>query len=139
MNISFYREIHIKFEFLFDWIIYTKVTWPFPSFFFIPKNLLQHDIVSFYVPLDALCFENMMFYIFLYFQLYLLQNFDLEQLDTFNSVFPWSMIESSKKSSSSSPGHQSSKLLQEKVIIFILILIHVPYFIVNFMVTGKKF
>lgn len=54
-------------------------------------------------------------YLFMYyvlFQLYLLQNFDLEHTDTFNSVFPWSMIEDSKKSS---PGHQSSKLLQEKV------------------------
>ncbi|CAG2224244.1 VPS54 [Mytilus edulis] len=45
-------------------------------------------------------------------KLYLLQNFDLEHTDTFNSVFPWSMIEDSKKSS---PGHQSSKLLQEKL------------------------
>lgn len=45
-------------------------------------------------------------------KLYLLQNFDLEQTDTFNSVFPWSMIEDSKKAS---PGHQSSKLLQEKL------------------------
>ena len=55
---------------------------------------------------------KILIFVFDLFQLYMLQNFDLKHPDTFNSVFPWSLIEDSKKAS---PGHQSSKLLQEKV------------------------
>lgn len=52
------------------------------------------------------------------FQLFLLPNFQLDNTDTFNAVFPWQQIESknhSKLSSPTSSGPQSSKLLQEKV------------------------
>ena len=47
------------------------------------------------------------------FQLFLLPNFNLENPDTFNAVFPWTQVEESKNTQ---PGtRHSSKLLQEKV------------------------
>ncbi|XP_045182088.2 vacuolar protein sorting-associated protein 54-like [Mercenaria mercenaria] len=46
-------------------------------------------------------------------KLFLLPNFNLENLDTFNAVFPWTQVEESKINQ---PGtRQSSKLLQEKL------------------------
>lgn len=42
----------------------------------------------------------------------MLSNFDLENTDTFNAVFPWTQVEECQKNGGSS---QSSKLLQEKV------------------------
>ncbi|XP_062586622.1 vacuolar protein sorting-associated protein 54-like isoform X2 [Saccostrea cucullata] len=45
-------------------------------------------------------------------KLFMLSNFDLENSDTFNAVFPWSQVEECKKNGGSS---QSSKLLQEKL------------------------
>ncbi|XP_033735707.1 vacuolar protein sorting-associated protein 54-like [Pecten maximus] len=51
-------------------------------------------------------------------KLFLLPNFELDNSDTFNAVFPWQQIESKNHSKSSSPtssGPQSSKLLQEKL------------------------
>lgn len=43
----------------------------------------------------------------------MLPNFNLENIETFNAVFPWTQVEESKVDQ---PGaRQSSKLLQEKV------------------------
>jgi hypothetical protein len=47
------------------------------------------------------------------FQLFLLPNFNLENPDTFNAVFPWTQVEESKVNQTGS--RHSSKLLQEKV------------------------
>lgn len=45
-------------------------------------------------------------------KLFMLSNFDLENTDTFNAVFPWTQVEDCQKNGGSS---QSSKLLQEKL------------------------
>ncbi|KAK3092497.1 hypothetical protein FSP39_003642 [Pinctada imbricata] len=48
-------------------------------------------------------------------KLFMLPNFDLENTDTFNAVFPWSQVEDSKKKSDQPSSPKSSKLLQEKL------------------------
>ena len=47
-------------------------------------------------------------------QIFMHPNFNLENPDTFNAVFPWTQIEASRQEESTS-GRQSAKLLQEKV------------------------
>jgi len=48
------------------------------------------------------------------FQLFMLPNFNLEHVETFNAVFPWTQVEESKVDQTGA--RQSSKLLQEKVL-----------------------
>ena len=48
-------------------------------------------------------------------KIYLQQGFNLENVDTFNAVFPWSQIETVRQNPTSGTKTQLPKLLQEKV------------------------
>ncbi|KAJ8309174.1 hypothetical protein KUTeg_014048 [Tegillarca granosa] len=48
-------------------------------------------------------------------KLYMLQNFDIENPDTFNAVFPWSHVEEGNKKPDGNSSPKSNKLLQEKL------------------------